>query len=362
MTYLCATPQKHRFMLVNPRFIALLLAFFISAVTTTFLSFVEDTTETVLFVAGISSFGVAFFVIMYAIEILVYREVTKMHETIQRLQLKDFNVPRKSIVKANNPFKKLNQDIFVYVAKKQREIDELKKLEIFRREFLADVSHELKTPIFAAQGFIHTLIDGAIDDPNVRDKFLQKAAKSLDGLDALVKDLMALSQLETGEIKMQLQPTDLRLLTLEICEQLEQKALARQVTLKIKPDKLAHVWVKADPQRMNQVMTNLIDNAIKYGHQNGKVIVHFEEEKKHFTVSVRDNGPGIHEDDLPRIFERFYRVEKSRSREKGGTGLGLAIVKHILNAHGSKIGVSSKLEKGTNFTFSLEKVNDKNTA
>lgn len=343
-------------MFLNPRLIALLLAFFISAVTVTFLSFVRGANSTILFVAGLSSFGVAFFLIMYAIEILVYREVSKMHQTIQRLKLKDFNISRKAIVRTNNPFKMLNQEIFVYVAKKQQEIDELKKLEVFRREFLADVSHELKTPIFAAQGFIHTLIDGAMDDPKVRDKFLQKAAKSLDGLDALVKDLMALSQLETGEIKMQRQAMDLRWLTLEVCEQLEQKATARNVTLKIKPDKLTHVWVNADPQRLNQVMTNLIDNAIKYGHEGGKVVVHFEEDKKHINVSVRDDGPGIQPDDLKRIFERFYRVEKSRSREKGGTGLGLAIVKHILNAHGSKITAVSKIDKGTNFEFRLEKI------
>jgi len=343
-------------MFLNPRLIALLLAFFIAAVTVTFLSFVRGSNNTILFVAGLSSFGVAFFLIMYAIEILVYREVSKIHQTIQRLKLKDFNISRKAIVRTTNPFKMLNQEIFVYVAKKQREIDELKKLEVFRREFLADVSHELKTPIFAAQGFIHTLLDGAMDDPKVRDKFLQKAAKSLDGLDALVKDLMALSQLETGEIKMQLQTMDLRWLTLEVCEQLEQKALARNVSLKIKPDKLTHVWVNADPQRINQVMTNLIENAIKYGHEGGKVIVHFEEEKKYVNVSVRDNGPGIQPNDLGRIFERFYRVEKSRSREKGGTGLGLAIVKHILNGHGSKITATSKIDKGTNFEFRLEKI------
>ncbi len=308
-----------------------------------------------LFVAGLASFLSSFFLILYAIEILVYREVTKMHQTIQRLKLKDFSFPRKAIVSDPNPLKKLNQEIFVYVARKQQEIDELKKLEVFRREFLADVSHELKTPIFAAQGFIHTLLDGAMDDENVRDKFLQKAAKSLDGLDALVKDLVALSQMETGEIRMHKEKMDLRLVALEVCEQLENKASQRNTVLKIKPDQMLHAWVKADAQRINQVMTNLIENAIKYGNDNGKVIVHFEEDKKHFVVSIRDNGPGIPPEHLPRIFERFYRVDKSRSKEKGGTGLGLAIVKHILNAHGSKITVTSKVDKGTTFSFKLEK-------
>ncbi len=339
----------------TPRIIAFLLALVISAITVTFLSFVSGTNQSMLFVAGLSSFSAAFFLVMYAIEILVYREVTKMHQTIQRLKLKDFSFPRKAIISNANPLKKLNQEIFVYVARKQQEIDELKKLEIFRREFLADVSHELKTPIFAAQGFIHTLLDGAMDDVKVRDKFLQKAAKSLDGLDALVKDLVALSQMETGEIRMHKERVDLRLLTLEVCEQLEHKANQRQTVLKIKPDSLEHVWVKADAYRITQVMTNLIENAVKYGNDNGKVIIHFEEERKHFVVSVRDDGPGIPSGHLPRLFERFYRVDKSRSREKGGTGLGLAIVKHILSAHGSKISVASKVEKGTTFSFKLDK-------
>ena len=156
-------------MRINPRITALLLALAISGITVAFLSFVSGTTLSMLFVSGVAGFFGAFFLILYAIEILVYREVTKMHETIQRLKLKDFSFPRKNIVSDPNPLKKLNQEIFVYVARKQQEIDELKKMEVFRREFLADVSHELKTPIFAAQGFIHTLLDGAMDDEKVRD-------------------------------------------------------------------------------------------------------------------------------------------------------------------------------------------------
>ncbi|MFN4144844.1 MAG: sensor histidine kinase [Runella sp.] len=342
-------------MQLNPRVTAFLVAVLVSVISVTFLSFVNGINRNMLFVAGIASFASSFFLVMVTVEILVFREVTKLQKIIERLKIKDFNISRKAVVKNPNPLKKLNHEIFVYVSRKQDEIEKLKKLELFRREFLADVSHELKTPIFAAQGFIHTLLDGAMDDEKVRGKFLQKAAKSLDGLDALVKDLMTLSQMEMGDIKMQIEKIDLRLITLEVCEQLETKAAQRNVTLKIKPDTQREVWVKADPQRMTQVMTNLIENAIKYGHEGGKVIVHFDEQKKGYIVSVRDNGPGIPADHLPRIFERFYRVDKSRSKEKGGTGLGLAIVKHILSAHGSKISVTSKMEKGTTFTFKLDK-------
>ena len=342
-------------MSLSPRIAAFLLAGLISALTVVFLTFVEGVTRSMLFVVAISSLIVSFFLILYAIEILVYREVNKLYKTIHKLRIKDFTISRTTIIKNNNPFKKLNDEIFVYVARKQKEIEELRRLEQFRREFLADVSHELKTPIFAAQGFVHTLIDGAIDDERVRDKFLAKAAKSLDGLDALVKDLVALSQLETGEVKMHFEPVDIYQITLEVFEQLENNALARQASLKIKSDQPGGILVKADPQRITQVLTNLIENAIKYGNNGGKVVVSFEEEKKQYIIQVRDNGPGIPPEHLNRIFERFYRVDKSRSKERGGTGLGLAIVKHILNAHKSKITVMSKPDKGTVFSFKLDK-------
>ncbi|HLL96792.1 MAG TPA: ATP-binding protein [Spirosoma sp.] len=342
-------------MSLSPRIIALLLACLISALTVAFLTFVEGVTSNMLFVVGVSSFVISFFLVLYAIELLVFREVNKMYKTIHQLKIRDFTISRKSVIKNTNPFKKLNDEIFVYVAKKQKEIDELKRLEQFRREFLADVSHELKTPIFAAQGFIHTLIDGAVDDENVRDKFLSKAAKSLDGLDALVKDLVILSQLETGEVKMNFDRVDLRHVTQEIFEQLEKITHAKQISLQLRAAQPGPIWVKADPQRIAQVMTNLIENAIKYGNENGRVLIEFEDDKKQVRVSVQDDGPGIPPEHLSRIFERFYRVEKSRSKDRGGTGLGLAIVKHILNAHKTKIAVMSRMEMGTTFRFKLEK-------
>jgi two-component system phosphate regulon sensor histidine kinase PhoR len=344
-------------MSLSPRFIAFILAFFISLITTSFLAFVEGVSTGMLFVAAISSAISSFFLVLYAVDILVFREVNKMYRTIHKLKMKDFNMaPRKKLIQESNPLRTINDEIFVYVTKKQKEIDELKKLELFRREFLADVSHEFKTPIFAAQGFIHTLLDGAMDDEKVRERFLVKAAKNLDSLDILVKDLLVLSQMETGDIKMNIVPMDMQLMVMNIYGRLENIAQDKNITLKVKPDDLTGVWVKADPDRMEQVMLNLIENAVKYGNDGGKVIVHFNEGKKYIEIAVRDNGPGIPQEHLSRIFERFYRVDKSRSKEIGGTGLGLAIVKHILNAHDSKIAVMSKPEKGTTFSFKLEKV------
>lgn len=345
-------------MSLSPRLIAFLLSVVITVLTVTFLSFVPTVSEAMLFVAGTACFISSFFFIFYTVDILIFQEVNKIYESIRKLKMRDFDISRKSLIKSENPIKRLNKEISIYVTQKQREIEELKKMEQFRREFLADVSHELKTPIFAAQGFIHTLIDGAKEDPEILDRFLNKAAKSLDGLDALVRDLLTLSQVESGDLKMNFGKVDLKLLTEEIIDQLEHKAEQRGVKFKIKPKNLTNAWVQADKQRISQVMTNLIDNAIKYGKDNGKVTIEFSEEKKYFLISVEDDGPGIQLEHLDRIFERFYRIDKSRSRETGGTGLGLAIVKHILNAHDSKITVMSKIDKGTKFSFKLIKIEE----
>jgi two-component system phosphate regulon sensor histidine kinase PhoR len=228
-------------------------------------------------------------------------------------------------------------------------------MEAFRREFIADVSHELKTPIFAAQGFVHTLLDGAVNDKTVRIKFLKKAAKSLDGLDVLVQDLLTLSHIETGQIKMHFENIDLYKLTEEVFEQFEDKADKKNIVLRIERP-TQKVMAYADWQRINQVMTNLISNAIKHSDNNSEVLVSFDVSKKYITTFVKDFGEGIPLDQQSRIFERFYRVDKSRSREKGGTGLGLAIVKHILEGHNTKAEVESIPGKGSTFSFRLPRV------
>ncbi len=343
---------------LNPKVISFLLAVLISAITSGFLWFVPGTPGGTIFIAGATTFFATLILVFYVLDYLIFEEINKIYDTIQRLKLSDFNFSKKKVAKSVNPLKKLNNDIFVYVAKKQREIDELRRMEQFRREFLADVSHELKTPIFAAQGFIHTLIDGAKDDERVRDKFLQKAAKSLDGLDVLVADLLTLSQIEAGEIKMHRERVDVIKVTQEVIEQLEPRANQRGIKVKLHTTQ-NQIFVKADAYRISQALTNLIDNAIKYGRDGGKVDVTFTEDKKDWEIEVKDDGPGIPPEHLNRIFERFYRVEKSRSKEKGGTGLGLAIVKHIVNAHKSKITVMSRVDKGTTFTFKLDKIDEK---
>lgn len=339
----------------NSRGVAFLLAISIGAVTTAFLSLME-VSKTALLVAFVLSFSSSYLLINVVLEFLIFKEISKIYGVLNKLKKKDLNSiilkDKKSLL---NPLKGLNQEIFTYATLKQREIDDLKKMAIFRREFLADVSHELKTPIFAAQGYVHTLLDGAMEDESVRDKFLQKAAKSLDGLDMLVQDLLTLSQMEIGQITMHKENFNIYKLTKEVIEQIEGKTLKRDIEIAFAEDCKNSVYVYADPQRINQVMTNLISNAVKYTQDKGKVTINFEKQKNEVVVVVKDNGPGIPAEHIHRIFERFYRVEKSRSKEKGGTGLGLAIVKHIIDAHNSKVSVTSAVGNGSSFSFKLPK-------
>lgn len=339
-------------MVYTSRVLALLLALCISLITALFLSLVEGVGTTALIVAGAISFSVSYILAFSILEFLIFREINKIYKLIEKLKKKELSGLGKQRSGVLNPLEKINEEIFSFAQLKQKEIDELKKLEAFRREFIADVSHELKTPIFAAQGFVHTLLDGAINDKTVRTKFLQKAAKSLDGLDALVHDLLTLSHIETGQIKMHFDTIDLYQLTEEVFEQFEEKGEKRNISLRIE-GRRQRVMVYADWQRITQVMTNLVSNAIKHSFEGGEVVVSFSTTKKHVSVHVRDFGEGIPPDHLNRIFERFYRVDKSRSREKGGTGLGLAIVKHILENHQTKAEVVSTLGKGSDFSFKL---------
>jgi two-component system phosphate regulon sensor histidine kinase PhoR len=334
-------------MRLSPRWISLLISLSISVITVVFLQFVPGADRTMMFITGSTSFLIAYLLVYYVIDVLVFQEVNKIYHSLR--ELKDAEISKKSIIKSVNPLKKLKNEISHYVSKKEEEIDTLKKMETFRREFLADVSHDLKTPIFAAQGFIHTLLDGAIEDPEVSHKFLKKAAKSLDGLEVLVKDILILTQVESGDIRMHFEPIDLKEVVEEVFEQLESKAKKRDISLHLKTKD--SVLVNADRLRISQVLTNLVSNGITYGKPGGKVTVTI----KGTEVKVADNGIGISEEHLPRVFERFYRVDKSRSRAVGGTGLGLAIVKHILNAHDASIDVISKLGEGTTFTFTLSK-------
>ncbi|HRI78387.1 MAG TPA: ATP-binding protein [Cyclobacteriaceae bacterium] len=342
-------------MVYSARTMALLLAVCIALVTVLFLSLVQSVERNGLLVAGIISFSGSYLLIYVVLEFLVFREINRIYKMLEKLRKKELSGIQTQKSGALNPLKNINDEIYSFALLKQKEIDELRKLEAFRREFIADVSHELKTPIFAAQGFVHTLLDGAVNDKNVRHRFLKKAAKSLDGLDVLVQDLLTLSQIESGDIKMKFETFDLFRLCHEVADQLEEKAQKKNIKLKLS-DPHHKIFVHADYQRIYQVITNLVSNAINYTQEGGNVTVSFDVSKKNITTIVEDNGEGIPSEHLARIFERFYRVDKSRSREKGGTGLGLAIVKHILEGHGTRTEVESSPGKGSRFSFKLSRV------
>lgn len=341
--------------MINSRGIALLLGVAISGITTAFIAMVPGVTNTAIFIAFALSFSTSYIFIRITLEFLFFRQIDTIFEALKKINSRELaDVAKPGAKTTLNPLKHINKEIYSYAVNKQEEIQELKQLETFRREFMADVSHELKTPIFAAQGFVHTLLDGAVEDKKVRVKFLKKAAKSLDGLDILVQDLLTISQMETGEIKMHFEYFDITEVCRETFEQLEDKASKKEITLAFENPQ-AKVFVYADYQRIYQVMTNLVSNAVKYTKRGGHIEVSFEERDGLIYTYVKDNGRGIPPADINRIFERFYRVDKSRSKEKGGTGLGLSIVKHIIEGHNSTIEVESEVGKGSVFSFALKK-------
>ncbi|HYC87346.1 MAG TPA: ATP-binding protein [Chryseosolibacter sp.] len=328
--------------------LSLVLAAGISLATALLLLLFAGANVNVLTIGAIV-FAVSYAAAFYVLHTVFFNHIVRISDLIARLKGTDGEDTDRP---AGNPLEIIREE-FAYLAEQnEEEIERLKKLEAFRKEFIADVSHELKTPLFAAQGFVHTLLDGAVNDKTVRTKFLRKAAKSLDGLDGLVQDLLTLSQIETGQIKMHFELFDIHELTEEVFEQFENKSDRKEVSLRIESDN-KRVFVYADRQRIAQVITNLISNAIKHSMEGGVVVVRFSAGKKMVEVSVEDYGEGIPAEHLPRIFERFYRVDKSRSREKGGTGLGLAIVKHILDGHNTKADVESIPGKGSVFSFKL---------
>lgn len=338
----------------SSRGISMLLAMAITLLVSAFLSLLEDSTPTVLIVAGAVCLSAAYLLIYITLEFLIFKEVGNIYRVLDKIQKKNPGyITPKGTKNSISPLRKIQGSINSFAAAKNREIEVLQQNDAFRREFIADISHELKTPIFAAQGYIHTLLDGAVEDLNVRDKFLNRAAKSMNNLEKLVLDLITLNQMKSGVVKFNFTPFDLADVVQEVVDQLEDKANRRSVTVKFKPSTEVRYMTFADREKIFRVIQNLTSNAIKYNKEDGEVNISLKATKNNITFKVKDDGKGIPPEDLKRIFERFYRVEKSRSREQGGTGLGLAIVKHILEGHKSKISVSSTLGKGSVFSFEL---------
>ncbi|MFK5854508.1 MAG: ATP-binding protein [Bacteroidota bacterium] len=279
-------------------------------------------------------------------------KIKVIYKTIGRLSTKP-NDTEKSKSKSD-VLDIVNQVVFRWSEEKKKEIDELKEMAIYRREFLGNVSHELKTPIFNIQGYVHTLLEGGLQDDAINKKFLKKSVKSINRMIALVEDLEEITRLESGELKLNEEVFNLHALIKDVVDFMEQKATANNTTITIVTRLSKSARAKADIKLIRQVLINLVDNAIKYGNQNeGNVRISLYDFHDNFLVEVRDDGIGIPEENIKRVFERFYRTDESRLRDKGGIGLGLAIVKHIIEAHRQTISVRSNVGEGTTFSFTL---------
>jgi two-component system phosphate regulon sensor histidine kinase PhoR len=302
------------------------------------------------------SFVTSFIMFYYLLEKYIYSKVKLIYKLIHNLKLgKDLKDALGEYV-SSDPINDVENEVKEWAGAKKREIDVLKKQEQFRREFLSNVSHEFKTPLFAIQGYIETLQDCIVDDPEMAVKFLKKAEKNVERLSYLINDLDSISKLESGEIPIDYQKFDFVVLAKEVMESLEDKAKKREIKLSFKEKYMHPAFVNADREKIRQVMINLISNSIKYGKEHGSTAIKIFELHDQYLIEVTDDGIGIDEKHLPRLFERFYRIDSHRSREVGGTGLGLAIVKHILEAHEQIISVRSTLQIGTTFAFTLQKL------
>jgi two-component system phosphate regulon sensor histidine kinase PhoR len=298
----------------------------------------------------------SFLVLQYRVERFIYRRVKKIYDDVALLESSSFiNQP------ITTDMETLTREVKKFATDKKLEIEMLQVREEYRREFLGNVSHELKTPLFTVQGYLSTLVDGAMDDKNVRKKYLKRAEKGVERLIYIVEDLDMITKLESGDLNLEFSDFDIVELIQSVFDLLEMKADKKKITLSFENNHLQSILVHGDKDKIQQVVENLIVNSIKYGKEGGETeiaIVNLTHKK--VLVRVTDNGEGIEKQNIPRLFERFYRVDKSGSRSEGGSGLGLAIVKHIIEAHKEKIYVESEFGIGSEFSFTIEKTKGKN--
>ncbi len=296
-------------------------------------------------------FIINYFIIEYSFRVFIYSRIKVIYKIIGKpFQKKDSNYEN------DNPLQEVQEVVLKWNEEKNREIEELKRMADYRREFLGNVSHELKTPIFNIQGYVSTLLDGGLEDDTINRRFLKKTNKSIKRMINIVNDLEKITKLESGELKIKKQPFDIHRLITDVADFMEMKAHKAGAKILLPQDEAVTQPVLADKEAIREVLINLIDNAIKYGEKGKNIIelkVYDMDDK--ILVEVTDNGIGIPQEALPRVFERFFRTDKARSRKTGGSGLGLAIVKHIIEAHRETITVRSNVGEGTTFSFTLQK-------
>ncbi|GAB2986481.1 ATP-binding protein [Mucilaginibacter puniceus] len=330
---------------------ALAVAITLSAVNYYFQHSIKD-----LLITFTVTIVTSFVVFYYLIEKYIYSKIKLIYKLIHNLKLgRDLRDALGEHVSAD-PINDVELEVKEWAKQKSTEIDGLRQQEKFRREFLSNISHEFKTPLFAIQGYIEALQDDGFDDKEMAEQFLEKASKNVDRLSYLIKDLDEISKLESGEIPINYTKFKVNDLIKEVIESLEMKAKQHNIKIVFKQKYDEGIWVNADREKIAQVLINLIDNALKYGKEDGNTFISLFDLHDQVLIEVTDDGAGIEEKYLPRLFERFFRTDLSRSRQIGGSGLGLAIVKHIIEAHEQTINVRSTEGVGSTFGFTLQKV------
>lgn len=309
-----------------------------------------------LLVLFLSSFIISYGIILLVVKWFIFRKIKLIYKNIHDIKTGKINKPTEEAIDIDTDiFMEVEDEVKEWTELKQKEIDELRTMENYRREYIGNVSHELKTPVFNVQGYVQTLIDGGIEDPEINEKFLHRAAHNIERLITIVEDLDVITRLESGEMILEKQTFEIRSLVEQVFEDLEFQAREKEITLRFKEGASTNFSVFADRESLQTVLMNLISNSLKYGQKGGKTSIGFYDMDHHILVEVSDNGIGIEQKHLRHLFDRFYRVDKSRSRHEGGSGLGLAIVKHILEAHTESINVRSTPGLGTTFGFTLAK-------
>ncbi|MCH2198541.1 MAG: ATP-binding protein [Flavobacteriales bacterium] len=342
----------------TPRDVAVRISVYITLVVTVIL-FLYDLAKGdkanfgLLTIAAALTFVSSFVLSSWAVEKFIYQKVKIIYKTIHRF--KSQREKRKDISMNEDVMTKVNNEVMVWAEGKIEEISQLKEQDSFRRDFIGNLAHEIKTPVFNIQGYILTLLEGALEDEENNRKFLMKAARNVDRIVTLIEDLDQITRIEGGRYQLHETRFDIVELAKEVIESLEQKAKKANVRLRLKNANEKPIQVVGDRPKIEQVFINLVANSINYGAEDGETRIRFYDMEDNILVEVADNGIGISEDHLPRIFERFYRVDKSRSRHGGGSGLGLSIVKHIIDVHDQTINVRSSPDLGTTFSFTLEK-------
>jgi len=339
--------KTYRFAVISSTYITLFATGFLGLL----LWFFHEYSWKICLTFAVSMFTFSFFVIQYRVEHFIYRRVKKIYDDVSLLESTSFRSQPITTDMAT-----LTKQVKKFATDKKLEIETLKVREEYRREFLGNVSHELKTPLFTVQGYLSTLLDGAMNDKNIRKKYLERAEKGVERLIYIVEDLDMISKLETGDLNLELTKFNIVELIQNVFDLLEMNADKKNIILMFDRKYNKPIKVFADKEKIQQVLTNLVMNSIKYGKENGTTEVTIEDlVNDKIIVRFRDNGEGIEQQHIPRLFERFFRVDKSGARSEGGSGLGLSIVKHIIEAHGEKIYVESEYGKGSEFSFTLEK-------